>query len=71
MIKLTYRGITYKTKPAVNKLQKVDSTCDRDSSLDRDANKTTGIERLDYYTYRGVSYIKLPIRRFLKKKVPK
>ncbi len=59
MIKLTYRGITYKTKPVVNEIPK--ELGDRISQADADKSKSTVAGKLNLYTYRGVSYTKLPV----------
>ena len=61
MIKLTYRGITYKTQPVVNQSQEIDSVFHQKAIADSDKSKSTMAEKLNLYTYRGVSYIKLPI----------
>ncbi len=60
MIKLTYRGITYKTQPVVNQSQEIDSVCNQKAIADLDKSKSTVTEKINLYTYRGVSYIKLP-----------
>ena len=56
MVKLTYRGIIYKTKPVVDKIPlKADGSLQ--SSLNN--SKSSVVRKLDLYTYRGVSYIKV------------
>ena len=62
MIKLTYRGISYKTTSlAVDRPQKVNSTNDKNLLSNQDLKKTTSVTKINYYTYRGISYTKLPV----------
>ena len=55
MITLTYRGITYKTKTAVS------HAVENQATLEPNTNQATSQKRLDYFIYRGISYIKLPL----------
>ncbi len=56
MIKLTYRGIIYKSKPVVDTIPLTADDNLQDSSNNR---KSSVISQLNLYTYRGVSYIKV------------
>ena len=55
MITLTYRGITYKTQIVAKQAR------EKQPVLELDTNQTTSKKRLDYFIYRGISYIKFPL----------
>ena len=54
MLKLTYRGINYKSQ--TTDIQTPVDKCG--SKNDRDFDRLISIKPMHYYTYRGVSYIK-------------
>ena len=60
-MKLTYRGISYKSSKAEIEPKQLDSAIPLAKyrlSNDQDANKVILIRPIHYYTYRGVSYTK-------------